>query len=308
MRTTFSLTRLVLPSAVLALTALASVASAADECSTDTDCGGTKKCITQTSGSCGGSTGAGGGTDPTPVTGATADAVPSAREATGAPDDNCTTTTEKVCVEQWEAPCQADADCGAGFTCEKASCGCTSTGTGTVSPGDPSEGDRADAADVSETDCTCDTTEGEGYCSLKPTECTTASQCPAGWDCLEAPTGGDVPVTDNTSSPEPGTATRAVSGKADTGTAGKSFCVPQGYTGVPGGVGNETPTDEALGGTKDDTDAPETGGDDDGSDTEGDDDGGCSVGSSGGAGAAAGVALGWLALGFVGLGLRRRRR
>src|ERR1019366_6595851 len=111
----------------------------------------------------------------------------------------------KQCIPRYDLPCQASADCGEGFPClADTECGCAgSAGTGSsptpsTSPsagGTPDQpASAADAGTTSTTPspapspmCSC-TTLATSHCSVNVIQCTTASDCPAQWSCLQPPT------------------------------------------------------------------------------------------------------------------------
>ncbi|MFO0746085.1 MAG: MYXO-CTERM sorting domain-containing protein [Myxococcota bacterium] len=132
----------------------------------------------------------------------------------------CETTTTSVCAPKWILPCQADADCGDGFTCEAGeTCACSGGGASTP-PSDASGGSSgsSDPADPSgaplpppEDDCTC-TPSDTKTCHPKELTCTADDECPAGWSCAAAPStqtcsassDGGEPQCDPPTDPGPG--------------------------------------------------------------------------------------------------------
>lgn len=152
----------------------------------------------------------------------------------------CTTVSEAFCAPRYIAPCEADADCGDGFTCVEAqSCWCSGgggtsggssggeippdagagsdpgapdsgAGSGSSIPGEPTPGD-----DVPADDCGCEPT-GTFYCEPEVIECDADSDCPTDWTCMS----GDVSsapctfdeATGETFCPEP--------------VEGASYCAP----------------------------------------------------------------------------------
>jgi len=106
---------------------------------------------------------------------------------------SCTSTTVKECVPRYVPPCNADADCGAGFTCvADQECGCSgSAGSGAVSPpGTPVVGpdDSAPAVDagVSTPNCSC-TTLSTSHCQANVIPCSVSGDCPSQWSCAPSP-------------------------------------------------------------------------------------------------------------------------
>jgi len=119
----------------------------------------------------------------------------------------CTTTTVKACAFKWQLPCNADADCRAGFTCKPTVSGACSggggssgpgtmsgsggTGTGTPRSGSGAAYPPAPAARDGGTDPTipmCTTTMSfPGYCQPTVTTCNSDTDCPANWKCIESP-------------------------------------------------------------------------------------------------------------------------
>ncbi len=91
----------------------------------------------------------------------------------------CETRTQSYCVPPFVAPCEVDADCGLGFTCEaRESCqgSCTSVDCG------PDEEDcSSQPSDCSES---CEPT-GERSCELIETPCDSNADCSAGLSCVD---------------------------------------------------------------------------------------------------------------------------
>jgi len=173
-------------------------------CSSDSDCADGMACHTQTVENC----------DTAPPCAAGQDCA--------ATDTTCQPVTYSACVPQYVLPCQADADCGVGFTCvEEQDCACAgSSGSGTASSGssgssggeptpaadggaapDPADAGSADPAlppdpapppdqlPVPPSDgCTC-TPSGTMACNLKVIACSVDQGCPTGWTCGENPNG-----------------------------------------------------------------------------------------------------------------------
>jgi MYXO-CTERM domain-containing protein len=126
----------------------------------------------------------------------------------------CTPVTESGCVPRYLLPCEADTDCGVGFTCEaEEECQCSGSGgsagatpgddgsdpapdakaapdAGASDPAPPSDGEAATpdggAPDMSE--CVCSKSDRKS-CSLKIVACSVDEGCPAGWTCGDNPNG-----------------------------------------------------------------------------------------------------------------------
>lgn len=136
------------------------------ECSADNPCSGDDVCVTYTFESCSGSS-------TVPVCPPDEDCEPQPEPE----EPECTSETESYCVPPYLAPCQADADCGGGFTCEDIEiCQCSSDGA----PGP----DEPEPTDPPESNCTCEPL-GEKYCQLIEVECTTDADCAGDLTCQE---------------------------------------------------------------------------------------------------------------------------
>ncbi len=123
-------------------------------CTTDSDCASGMLCSTRTVREC-----SGGGTA------CNADAA-----CQVSPPPTCTSTTSSTCTPKYNLPCQVDSDCGSGFTCVPAPCGCAvsnSSGAGTSSI-DASCGCPDIAANV---------------CQINPISCAADGDCPSTWTC-----------------------------------------------------------------------------------------------------------------------------
>lgn len=128
-----------------------------------------------------------------------------------APED-CKEVTQSMCAPKYVPPCKADADCGAGFTCEEyESCGCSASAG---SAGDPGA-DPAPPPEPTEPDCTCEKT-GEFYCQLVETACASVDECPDGFSCEANP---ESVVCSEPTMTEPA-GTGGAAGGADGGAAG----------------------------------------------------------------------------------------
>lgn len=148
-------------------------------------------------------------------------------------DPTCTTQQVSACVPRYLVPCQADADCGVGFTCEmEQSCTCAS-GSGTAGSGSassassgsassgsadggtptpapapsasgnaPNQAPPADSGSTPSTpppDCNC-APSGTKTCNLTIVACSADQGCPAGWTCGDNPNGACSVSSDGQSS------------------------------------------------------------------------------------------------------------
>jgi MYXO-CTERM domain-containing protein len=227
------------------------------------------------------------------------------------PDYSCMTEQESYCVPPYLAPCQADADCGGGFTCEADEI-CTDCAVGVTCSVDEN-GNEVCEEEPTDCESTCEPS-GTKYCQLQEVSCTADSDCAQGLICETFEYGGGaapcyVDEMGNTDCPEPEPA------------ESESFCVPADWERWVGGYGHE----EASGGGADYNDAVTNAGgrgeedgwslvdaevsqDADGNAQDGDDidadAGGCqSTGKSGN-----GLGFGLLAALGMMLGLRRRKK
>src|SRR5450759_62701 len=111
----------------------ASMSCQAAPCVTNADCGQDMVCNSQIFTSCSGETPVAVKCDPT-----------TACDAGAAPQPVvCTDTIVSACAYNWELPCNVDADCGAGFTCQPTvtgMCSGSSGGTAAGSSGTASAG------------------------------------------------------------------------------------------------------------------------------------------------------------------------
>jgi MYXO-CTERM domain-containing protein len=254
-------------------------------CESDADCGESEACAEYPSFDC--------GTSPTP------DCAPGEECPEPPPEEDCVETSEAYCVPAFLAPCEADADCGAGFTCVQGEiCSCSGGGGSGGVPEPLPVPEEGGGQKDGEDDCICEPS-GDFYCELIPVPCETAADCEAGFECLSYGSS-DVPCT---STPDGGT-------DCPEPTASESYCVPPEYgdylenvaddSGAP--VSGTPESEESPRGDGDAEGAPTdgaTGGN--GADTSTDEETGCSAGGAGGSSTLWGVMLG-LAVFF-----RRRR-
>lgn len=161
----------------------------------------------------------------------------------------CVERTVSACVYRWQLPCNADADCGDGFTCapniismcsggtpisggaaDAGSSGSVDSATGRPTPvaasGSgvatdlPAPAPSADGG-VSPERPMCTTMESfPGYCRAKATTCTTDADCPAAWSCAT----GAVPPSGS------GSGTSGSTGSGSSSDAGKRAAAETGAT------------------------------------------------------------------------------
>ncbi|HEX2878811.1 MAG TPA: hypothetical protein VHO25_04675 [Polyangiaceae bacterium] len=176
-------------------------------------CGADMECFSYESGMCSGSA----GTAPACAPGEdcpTADPVEPEAPV-------CTTTVESYCTYKYNLPCEAAADCGAGFDCvpwEITSCagsepsmgGGEAAGTGGTSGSDPAPADGDAPVDdraapiMDPPDCTTELSE-EKYCQVIDVTCETAADCEEGWTCedMGVAVGGCTMTTPDSTDPPP---------------------------------------------------------------------------------------------------------
>lgn len=175
-------------------------------CTTDNDCSDDQVCVSYTYSTC---------TDF-----ACSSEDPSCEQT----EPSCTEFSKAYCVPRYFAPCQVDADCGSGFTCEASEiCSCSGS-TGSSEEGEPTTPDES---------CSCEPS-GEKYCQLIPVECDADSDCASGLVCLEL---GDVTVSDTPEPIRPGEDTEPVD---PTTPDASSYCAPEdiGYWGGAASTGD----------------------------------------------------------------------
>ena len=261
-----------------------------EQCGSDADCAEGDICVSYVFESCSGSTSPGVAPACDPDDETCADPAPVEPEEPV--NSECTTESESYCVPPYVAPCEADLDCGPGFTCETIEiCECSvSVGGGTTSSGEPGSEVPAE-----EPDCTCAPSD-EAFCKLIEVTCDTDAECADGLLCVEAP-------------PQP---MPAIACAPDTecpdlvAPEPESFCAPDDYVGWGGAAGGVDRASEVSANSEGEFqtaervswgEEPTTGGSDD-------DDDGCSVTGVNGGKSAAGL----LPLLFGFFAFRRRRR
>lgn len=185
-------------------------------CEVDSDCEGGDVCIVV-------EVDCGGGSAPCdPTTGECPDTPP---------ETDCGSGSVGYCGPAYLGECEADADCGPGFTCEAESastCACSG----------PDDG--------SEPVCECDepTETGPGVCVLELVPCSTDEDCSNDFVCFPAPSVG---------TPEPETDCGGSNPETDCGNAAEpvsGYCAPADYAGTPGGevtVGGEEARNDDTG-------------------------------------------------------------
>lgn len=222
-------------------------------------------------------------------------------------DASCSTTTSKQCLPRWALPCAADADCGAGFTCqEQEQCTCSGS-TGTATPGTastpPSSGSGSAGSAGSDSaaptpsgtppdrvpeSCTCEPA-GTKACVATQVACAADSDCPSAWSCRDNPSGACwADSNGNTGCTTADPAKLCFPPFSDLVSGGGNGAVATDGSGLPttpkGDPGSGTPEVDQVAGSAD---------------------GGCSIGNGRSGTQGELLALG-LALGAA-LGLRRRR-
>ena len=145
-------------------------------CEVDADCGDTMICLEYESRWCSGSDGEVCDDDGCEIV---------------EEDPVCGVDVYRECGYPYEAPCMADADCGAGFTCvPEEICSCSAGSDESVYDADSGiYGIGATEEDLTE-ECSCEPT-GENYCQLQEIECTDDADCPEGLSCIPVYSGGD---------------------------------------------------------------------------------------------------------------------
>jgi hypothetical protein len=135
-------------------------------CATDADCPDSMRCHTDHWQACSDAA------SPSCARGEVCDAGPP-------PEFTCTEHTRSVCMERYNLPCEADADCGPGFDCaELISTRCS--GGGGARP----DGDGGFIFEPAPTECVSEPT-GEYYCKLLELPCAADAECPQGLTCQQ---------------------------------------------------------------------------------------------------------------------------
>ena len=161
------------------------------------DCDGSDVCVTYTFEECS------GGDAPVCL----GDGCPPTGPSPGDGQGSCTSKSESICVPKYLAPCQADADCGAGFKCASSEV-CTGCAQDGGRPGVGSSDDGEEPSQPCELSCM---PTGEKYCQLQEITCAADADCPSGLICEQIYSGGGSSTcstdpdgnTDCTETPEP---------------------------------------------------------------------------------------------------------
>lgn len=243
------------------------------------------------------------------------------------PQEPCEPETVGHCAPKWLAPCEADTDCGPGFSCVEeemcwASSGGSSGSAGSPPPSIPCDPDDEDCGQEDSGDGEDsfapgpDEGEGEGqampeegceptgefYCELQIIDCSTDA-CPEGLVCISADAG---PQDDCAVSSD-----GEMSCPESDEEIPEKVCVPEGFEdwigAGPGGQAMETSATQEPGAPNPEGSTSGAGGGDGGEDQAG---GGSSSSSSdsGCAGGHTGTPLGTLVLSLMALALITRRR
>ena len=294
-------------------------------CQADSDCGPNMVCHTESYGECSTT-----GSAPPPC-----EPGQKCESAVDPTQTTCTTRTRSFCAFHWQLPCNADADCGTGFTCRPQISGACSGGT-PVSAGSDAGGSTGSAADPGRSatphDNCVTTMTFPGSCQPVATTCTVDADCPGDWVCQEIatpPSRGDASGAGGDSGQgTSGTATGAgaASGSAVTAAGAATgsrmcnspFLPPLRGSDATEGAGTPTSGSTPPGGTGgttagSDKDAAGSGGANGAAHVAGEAGasngaGGCSVSGRGGAGSRVAGALSVLTLLGLGAVVRRRRR
>lgn len=274
--------------------------SACDPAQGNADCGSGLVCVTYTFEEC-----SGGGRDDAPPCSMVDEQNGTCPEPEPVEPPTCQSKAESLCVPKYLAPCQADADCGGGFTCVAEE---ICTGSCSTSPVDGDSVDEPDGSEEPNCTETC-TTSSQKYCQLQEVECTADADCATGLICesFNVPSEEVCTVSDDGSEPVCMSSQPA---------ADKSYCVPpdwrQWYWG-PESADHDAPTanprDSLAGSTGNNgweiVDAQAASANDGAASTDAEADGGCQAVGAGQAGSTAALSL----LGLLGMmGWRRRRR
>ncbi len=244
------------------------------------------------------------------------------------PVGECEVLEVQRCAAPWELPCEADADCGEGHTCELIQCVCDGAAAGGSSdeapPPDGSE-DPATSELVRE-DCGCVEAD-TGWCQLSETACEEDADCPDSWTCQDNPEGACWADSEGNTGCEPADPERicmppgysvgilevAAADSAATSSAASSGLADDGAVDetVEDGETADLPLSDpddvdvsAQSGAADEDDVAELGSDDDDSGAKSSSGGGCTVATTPGAGSADLMAM----LAALGAALTMRRR
>jgi len=227
-------------------------------CQTSADCGQAMVCHSETTTTCSGGTAVAVKCDPNTV----------CTTAPPATDPVCTDTTTSLCRYMWDLPCNADADCGTGFVCQPTTMGWCS-GSGSAGSGSSSSGSSSGTgggsgsgappappplpvSDAGTSAPVCVTTTSfPGSCQAKAASCTTDTDCPSIWKCVDsnpptAVSNGPIAVDAGAApTPVPPVTTGTAVGTAtttSTATATKVCQAPNWYPWSTGGNGNPQTT------------------------------------------------------------------
>lgn len=210
-------------------------------CTADSDCSGSDVCVSYIYDVC-------SGTDTPAMTCASDEPC----EAPVQDPVECTSQTTAYCVPAYVAPCEVDADCGAGFTCEQSEvCGCS----------DSPDRDEADPdapvgfpeTPVEEPTCSC-APSGDFYCKIIEVECDTDTDCASGLKCMDVYASGGTTVDPEAVPPAEGSGGATGSGDAPTPTPDPAaeatrYCAPSGYGywGGPSSSGDVVANEAGIG-------------------------------------------------------------
>ncbi|HTQ07979.1 MAG TPA: hypothetical protein VMI54_29200 [Polyangiaceae bacterium] len=296
-------------------------------CTSDSDCADGMVCYTQTEEVC-----------------PTAPACAKGQDCPQATDTTCTTSTMSGCVPKYLLPCNVDADCGDGFTCEEEQeCGCagsassSSSGAGSAgtpapapaadggagdptpasNPDEPADaGAPMDAGTTPPPDCSCQP-NGTKACNLKTVACNADSDCPSGFTCGDNPNGTCFADANGNSGCSADPAMICLPPWAhlvSTSNFAKDASAPGSTsTGLGSGSSGSGSASSGSGSTSSGSSVPPTASSAEGSaantpaqsNTASDDGGGCSIGR---APRQLGASFGFAALAALGLAAARRRR
>lgn len=176
------------------------------------------------------------------------------------PEPECETVTESYCGPKYLANCEADADCGEGFSCvAEEMCECETTSrrgqvddAAGIDTGDGAEDDEgtpeAQAEPIEPTGdgteaCTCEPT-GDMICELQELPCASDDDCAIeGWTCMLAPIATQPCVWDEETGEED-------CGDEDDSTEPSGQCLPETWGwGEDGTMGSAETANDSGGGT-----------------------------------------------------------